>query len=597
MSSPYAVAVDNTGNFYIADTGNNCIRKVNSAGIITTVAGVCNPSLSQASYSGDGGPATTARLNGPHGVAADSAGNIFTADTNNHRIRKVSADGIITTIAGNGAELPTQTGESGWVPTGNLVTPRTEHTATLLQNGKVLVVGGGVGAGDDHSAELYDPVTRTWSLTPRLTYNRQGHTATLLPDGRVLVAGGIFIPIENPSAELYDPVSGTWSNTGSPLGRAGHSATLLPNGKVLIAGGFERGSEDSSPLTSAELYDPVTGKWSFTGSLNVGRSGSTMTLLQDGRVLIAGGRYAIDDHQTWLVASSAEIYNPATGKWSATGNLKTSRYNHRAILLRNGKVLVRGGSGEGSVDVAELYDPTTGTWTFIGTGTATPNPTLFGTLTLLPDDRVLAVGGYVSDFVPPDIFNFLSIDSAELYDPERATWTSARNPNVPRYAHTATLLRNGEVLIVGGQSHSYNILGTAELYVPSAAPVRIDPSFTGSWFDPSQSGQGLMLEVLSDNRLLALWFTFSPEGQQSWFGGIGTYSGNSATISDVALPTGGRWIPNFDPSAVVREPWGKLTFTFTDCNHGLIEFISPTGYGAGSMNLLRLTLPDGQSCP
>jgi len=104
--------------------------------------------------------------------------------------------------------------------------------------------------------------------------------------------------------------------------------------------------------------------------------------------------------------------------------------------------------------------------------------------------------------------------------------------------------------------------------------------------------------VLPDHRLLAMWFAFNPEGnQQAWFGGVGTYSVNTATISDVALPTGGRWIPNFDPNAIVRNPWGTLTLTFTDCNHGVAKFSSGRGYGSGSMNLLRLTQPAGLNCP
>jgi len=126
----------------------------------------------------------------------------------------------------------------------------------------------------------------------------------------------------------------------------------------------------------------------------------------------------------------------------------------------------------------------------------------------------------------------------------------------------------------------------------------IGPGFTGSWFDPNQSGHGLMLEVLPGKRLLAMWFAFNPEGtQQAWFGGAGTYSGNTATISDVALPTGGRWIPNFDPNAIERTPWGTLTLTFSDCNHGRVNFSSILPYGMGTMNLLRLTQPAGLTCP
>jgi len=141
-------------------------------------------------------------------------------------------------------------------------------------------------------------------------------------------------------------------------------------------------------------------------------------------------------------------------------------------------------------------------------------------------------------------------------------------------------------------------IGAFESQPAPLSSVSIGPGFTGSWFDPAQSGHGLMIEVLSDKRVLAMWFAFNPEGnQQAWFGGVGTYSGNTATISDVALPTGGRWVPNFDPNAIVRNPWGSLTLTFTDCTHGRIDFNSVRGYGSGSMNLLRLTQPAGLTCP
>ncbi len=103
---------------------------------------------------------------------------------------------------------------------------------------------------------------------------------------------------------------------------------------------------------------------------------------------------------------------------------------------------------------------------------------------------------------------------------------------------------------------------------------------------------------MPDNKFLAAWFTFNPTGtQQSWFLGVGTYSGDTATINRFVQPTGGRWIPNFDPSHVVNNPWGTLKFTFTDCNHGKVEFASSAGYGAGSMNLTRLTQPAGLTCP
>ncbi len=134
--------------------------------------------------------------------------------------------------------------------------------------------------------------------------------------------------------------------------------------------------------------------------------------------------------------------------------------------------------------------------------------------------------------------------------------------------------------------------------VNDAPAVNIGPGFTGAWYDPAQSGHGLFLEVLNNNAFLAWWFTFDPAGtQQSWFGGVGTYSGNTATITQVIQTIGGRWIPNFDPSKLTQISWGTLTLTFTDCNNGRVDFNSPVaGYGVGSMMLSRLTLPDGLTC-
>jgi streptogramin lyase len=134
-------------------------------------------------------------------------------------------------------------------------------------------------------------------------------------------------------------------------------------------------------------------------------------------------------------------------------------------------------------------------------------------------------------------------------------------------------------------------------FAPSAISVPVEASFSGAWFDPAQSGHGLFLEVLSDHRFLAWWFTFAPDGGQAWFGGVGTYSGNKATITQVALTTGGRFIPNFDPTTITNTLWGEFSFTFDDCNHGHVDFDSVVGFGSGSMELTRLTQIDGTTCP
>jgi N-acetylneuraminic acid mutarotase len=350
---------------------------------------------------------------------------------------------------------PTPTPATGpsWSNTGSLNTARNSgHTETLLLNGKVLVAGGNGNNGTLKSAELYDPVTGTWSNTGNLNTDRAFHTATLLPNGKVLVAGG-FSCAPPPascfalnSAELYDPATGTWSNTGNlDTARDSHTATLLSNGKILIAGGFLNGGE----LNSAELYDPSTGIWSITGNLSTGREWHTATLLQNSKVLVAGGL------GTSAHLNSAELYDPATGTWSNTGNLNTAHELHTATLLPNGKVLVAAGFinfDTGQVtNSSELYEPSTGTWNVTGNlnqGRA------YHTATLLSGGKVLVAGGFFVDGLP-NITN-----SAELYDPATETWSSTASLNTGRRFHTATLLLNGKVLASGGGPGG----NTAELY-------------------------------------------------------------------------------------------------------------------------------------
>jgi hypothetical protein len=211
--------------------------------------------------------------------------------------------------------------------------------------------------------------------------------ARVLPNGMVLGAGGFCSSfITTASAELYDPASGTWTATGSlNTARAQHTATLLQNGMVLVAG-ESHATPFPTALASAELYDPESGAWTATGSLNSARDNHTATLLQNGMVLIAGGYPDIT-----LV--SAELYDPASGTWTATGSLNTARYLHTATLLQNGRVLVTGGETNiiGALASAELYDPASGTWTTTG---SLNTARYLHTATLLQNDRVLITGGF-----------------------------------------------------------------------------------------------------------------------------------------------------------------------------------------------------------
>jgi N-acetylneuraminic acid mutarotase len=362
---------------------------------------------------------------------------------------------------------------ASWTPTGDMVAGRWGGTAVLLQDGKVLLVGGN-SAPWPPDAEVYDPATRTWTATGPLITPRMSFTATRLLDGRVLVVGGQADNGALASPELYDPTTGSWTATGKlhTPHYFGATATLLPDGRVLVAGGVSSGDGVFTPVASAELYDPGSGSWTRTGSMGTKREGASATLLLDGRVLVAGGS-APTGNNAGEPVSSAELYDPGTGTWTPTGGMIHAAGGSGATLLDDGSVLVVG-FNELTASV-ELYDPATGSWT----ATTTPLP-LRGkevgfSVTSFHDGRVLVAGGVLNPLPCDDPASA----SAQLYDPRTAAWTATSDMIQGRAGHTAILLPDGKVLVVGGTTSwmgepcrpgvdgpTPRVLSSAELYDP-----------------------------------------------------------------------------------------------------------------------------------
>ncbi len=334
-----------------------------------------------------------------------------------------------------------------WYNTGSLLIPRAYHKSVELPNGKILVIGGArhiIGIGDFYlsSCEIYDPATGDWALTDSLNTGRYFHTATLLQNGKVLVAGGAFAVgnmfYQLKSCELYDPPTGHWSIAASMnVQRSGHTATLLPNGKVLVAGGnYSISSTTDIFLKSCELYDPQTDQWSFTDSMAFPRSQHSASILPNGNVLVVSGHYAIA-YPDIIYLRSCEVFDWQTEIWSAIDSLPMPQSGNQSVLLNNGNVLAVG--GEYNLKSCELYNTTDMKWS----STDSLNVGRYRhTVTLLPDSKVLVIGS-----------QGLS-RQCEIYDPMTEKWSLTDSLQYDVNSHSAILLSNGKVLLSGGYSYS-----------------------------------------------------------------------------------------------------------------------------------------------
>jgi hypothetical protein len=332
------------------------------------------------------------------------------------------------------------------------------HTATLLTSGKVLITGvlgvNGINA-PLASADIYNPSTGKWTFTGSMSVGRAAFTATLLQNGELLVVGGTGDTANCfATAEIYNPSTGSWAATGRMIEpRCLHMATLLPSGEVLVAGGVDSLFNTRNTEGTAELYNPSTGVWQATGLLNVSRA-SGAALLENGKVLVADGYNTVNNTTTYL--ASAELYDPSTARWSFTASMQEpTAAPTTPVLLTNGDVLI--------ADEAQVYNPGIASWTSTGPLPETAGPP--SVATLLNTGNVLAsgtrctyrgCGGAASN-------------GCFLYAFSSNTWTATGSMNDARLSHTSTLLPSGKVFVAGGYAHVASeptVLSGAELYTP-----------------------------------------------------------------------------------------------------------------------------------
>ncbi len=401
--------------------------------------------------------------------------------------------------------------EGVWRLTGSLGVVHYDHQMRMLPNGRVLLVGGqnAMFGSTLTTTEVYNPLTRTWSTTGALNTARSSYSLTRLDGpacraasppaycGDILVAGGSPNSASTNdalnTAETYRASTGAWTTTTGNLAvaRSQHAATLLDGpechaagppaycGKVLVVGGYS--GPPTTPLSSAELYDPAARTWTTTGSMLHTARQTSAVLMADGKVLVAGG-----DGNNRV---KTEIYDPVSGNWSGTGDLNIGRERHSLVLLANGRVLAASGTRPGDPpylstpqwagDSAELFNPATGTWTLLPDrldGAARNNHDT----AVLPSGKVLLSGGGRGGL------------TAELFDPADNTWRSAgllntsRGSGHPQASTWDTVVLSsdpatidGDTAVCGNDCGKVLVAGnsddrTAELYTPEPLIDDID---------------------------------------------------------------------------------------------------------------------------
>jgi hypothetical protein len=305
----------------------------------------------------------------------------------------------------------------------------------------------------------------SWQLTGSMI-SPHGHIAmTMLKDGRILAVSGDGGGFATAVSETYNPATGTWTQTGNVnQPREDFGLVTLNNGKALITGGTD--STASTDYAATEIYNPATGRWRTTGALNTPRRNPVVVALSNGEVLAATGAHGPPDGNRFLF--TAELYNPATRHWTYTGNMDVGRDgDSRGAVLHDGRVLLLGGEGPWLTfsPATDVYDPAVGMWSrggdLPGGGIAAP------TLTVLANGQVLLAGGYD--------FSGTTHAEAYLFDPATEAWTQTGSMNYARSSASSVLLPDGEVLVAGGGNGAGPVL-PSEIYNPATGQWRVGPA-------------------------------------------------------------------------------------------------------------------------
>lgn len=346
------------------------------------------------------------------------------------------------------------------------------HSATLLPNNDRLFIGGracngGTCATQVASASLGFQLLyseKNFAATAGVsTQKRAFHTSTLLPSGDILIAGGTNGPSILKHAELFTPGSDVFTPVNGVMNyvRDLHTATLLPNGRVLIAGGFTTNSASTGSTNTAEIYYPDTKRFIETSPMISSRSNHSAIMLPDGRVFAAGG-FGTGD----VITGASEIFISTESRWMAAASMPAGceRAIHATVQLKDGRIMLIGGiNSSGVLDTSAVYDPAANSWgANCTTVPAIPTPLRSHTATLLADGRVLVAGG--ND-------GFGEANRSYIYDPVAVTWTATHALPLlePRFNHTANYLPNGTVMISGGSQRFGNVPQSIEVFHVNAS--------------------------------------------------------------------------------------------------------------------------------